>query len=189
MATDETKSKERLLRFSVRFAEMNLGNLRPGDWMNLRQEFLELFMAGWGQAGFDPEPTGGFVPISPGMKNISESEFRELQRETKKLFIAAIQGQEGDPGDQFELSFQATISLVPPHKPVFMLGDSGSVFLALLMFVLSQTTKLRLGLCPEDGKLFYRVRRQIYCSRVCTQRATKREWRRKKTRKKAGRKK
>jgi hypothetical protein len=59
-------------------------------------------------------------------------------------------------------------------------GAARDVFLMKLFFLMLQHGCANIKSCPECGRLFWRVRRQKYCSRTCVNRVNMREWTRSK---------
>jgi len=51
------------------------------------------------------------------------------------------------------------------------------MFLLTPLFLLNQESLDRIRRCPECPTIFYRVQKQKYCSRACTNRANVRTWR------------
>ena len=186
---------ERLIRFAVDFAEMNLGKLRAGDRLNLFEDFERFFQGAWNA----PE-AAGFLPwFSKEQEPLSADDIRSLQRETKELLTAAVLFRTGQPLPRarkkkslgmLDVQFRGAFRLMPGSRSVFLVGNGTEVFLSLVLLLTHKAEKLQIGVCPEDGRLFYRVRRQVFCSRRCAQNATKRAWRQRQNQKqKKGRKK
>lgn len=168
-------SLEARLRLAVDFANTDLDELRPGDWMNLRDDLRAFF--GFGRkpgtaTPYAPKDMGGIVAMARIHSGaLEEPELRELQRVARETF-AAVLHRGGKP------------SYLPydlPGKWMLFGGTLGvrgtpvQVLESVLLFALTQSREGRqIRVCPEDGKLFFRVRRQRYCSRQCVDRANKR---------------
>src|SRR5919197_2968064 len=60
-------------------------------------------------------------------------------------------------------------------------GTTQNVFLVVLYVLLSREPTDRILRCPECQTVFYRIRKQQYCSRPCVHRAAVRKWRRTET--------
>lgn len=102
------KIAEERLRFVVAFAEKNLDGLRPGDWLNLRDE-LGRFLGDdvWRFRGMTMSSSGGPIPIPQGdpqqdflgftsplepplPEDYPEEGFRALQREVRELLKRVV---------------------------------------------------------------------------------------------------
>src|SRR5215471_1040577 len=79
------------LQFVIRFAQMDLDALRPGDWLNLRDDFLTFF----GRRG-QREPLAGRGGIltspldHPLPEEYSEENFRALQAEVHHILSCLV---------------------------------------------------------------------------------------------------
>jgi len=176
------------LQFAVRFVQMDLDRLRPGDWLNLRED-LETFGYGtraaetspWGRALSDTVRIRSNNLMGPAFNEMTPKEIHELQAEVRAFFDGYLPRNqelrektllgEGDFTTQrirwaFERRGLLTIS--------GSVRDAVLLTLGLVLWALPPAPVLR---CPECGALFYRVRKQQYCSRACVQRVSSRRWR------------
>jgi hypothetical protein len=180
---------EERIRFAVRFAQLDPDELRPGDWMNLREElaaFLGVRAAG---GHWLPDLGGlyGFYAIPsrpPRPSEMSEQAIRALQGEVRALLagIADSHGpQDGTRQTQAPIPVTVTYTTMPlagarRAQPVVQ-GSTRDLVLHTLIQLIVKEDVSAIRRCPEDERLFYRVRRQAYCSRTCVNRANKRTWR------------
>ena len=56
-------------------------------------------------------------------------------------------------------------------------GTTRDIFLLRLLFLLSQQPLDCIRRCPECSTIFFRIKKQQYCSRACTNKANVRTWR------------
>lgn len=183
------------LEFAIRFAQLDLTNIRPGNLLNLRDD-LEAFH-GYGPTattGASLSDLGGIMaaPISsPLPSEFTEDDFKKLQAEVKELLLQLAVGNSASkshepPGAGWAVMstfpVSARYSVLPLHSSgqtgswITAQGDTRDVTLLRLFHLLSNNGSAPLRLCPEPecGRLFYRVRRQEYCSKKCVNRANKR---------------
>lgn len=168
------------LRFAVRFAQLDLDRLRPGDWLNLRDELADFLH------GTRPTLAGGIVTMvteSPFPQKYPDENFRELQKEVRGL-LAGLVGTRERGGEIPQMPIRAEFALLPtddlgvPGRCVLQVMSSvRDVFLLTLMHLITQGNTSPVRRCPECQTFFYRIRRQRYCSRRCVNRANKRAWR------------
>jgi hypothetical protein len=168
MATED--AGQGLLRFAVRFAETDLETLRPGDWMNLRDE-LESVMS--------PSIPMPGVLVSPVKVQELTDDFVKALREDFRRFLAPVaDGQAA--AESARRGRPETVRLgemglgVLPSGGIYVNGDPRTAALMKLAFVVALNTEA-VRRCPECRRLFYRVRRQLYCSRTCVTRVNKRD--------------
>jgi hypothetical protein len=193
------------LKFVIQFATMDLDRLRPGDWLNLRDDLVG-FLHG--------SPEDHAPPFTPGRVLIGgigpqlpheypEDDFRRLQAELRWLLEWVVArrtgGQHGVlrrwaqwskdgagelPDPPGVIALQISFSPIPldmmGHRGRTMFyvhGPTRDVFLYAVHLLLLQERTDRIMCCPECRAIFLRVRKQRYCSRTCTNRANMREWR------------
>jgi|RhiMethySRZTD1v2_1073278.scaffolds.fasta_scaffold12917_5 hypothetical protein len=175
------------LHFAVEFVQKNLSQLREGDWLNLREDFLAFL----GQSR-NPErwltisDAGGLVSSKwdpPFPQDFSEQDFRVLQDEVCTILRAAAGDNMGaEPpiiGVRTELRIQPLDGRVFPSGGYLtnIFGSTRDQFLFILLEALRQEPPDRILRCPECQTLFVRAYTQTYCSRRCTNRASVRSWR------------
>ena len=198
-------SKERL-EFLVKFVQMDLDALRPGSWMNLRDD-LDNYLRIIGAGPSDLVLTEIEEPLP---KDYPEEGFRTLQVDVRKLLeqasrIAHVELGPGvtwkfhdprfSPEQLFSLvDISAKFCLGKMENEAVILAAAGpvrDVFLLVTLFTLSRRPESLLE-CAECGKVFYRRdKRQKFCERRCTNLAGAKRYARKNAQKKAkkGRKK
>jgi hypothetical protein len=152
------------LEWAIRFAESDLDRFRPGDWLNLRHDLATFLEAKWAPIAI-PEPKG-----------LPDAALRELQGD-----VRALLGQVAPPR-RFKVrsvEIQGPLLLnVLAGPPAWLRSIShprDAVLLSLGLLLAADPGAVRR--CPEPAcqRLFYRVRRQVYCSTPCVKRANKRE--------------
>jgi hypothetical protein len=191
-------AKERL-EFAIRLTQMDLDRLRPGDWLNLRDDleaFLGKLLLEWLVSQEDPAAPlaaiGNIVGTpteAPYPEEYGVDDFRVLQQETKRLLTHMLDQREGAGVSSSQARIPVCFNLlnfgyVPSLAGRNMLEASGTTrntFLVVLYFLLSREPTDRILRCPECQTIFYRIRKQQYCSRPCVHRAAVRKWRRTET--------
>jgi hypothetical protein len=191
MATEDAKQKfltaiedagQELLRFAVRFAETDLETLRPGDWMNLRDELKAVV------APAIPMPGVLVSPIE--IQELTDDFVKALREDFRRLLAPVADGQLQPASGTARRAREETVRIgemgigVRPDGAIYMSGAPRDVALMKLVYRVALNTEA-VRRCPECGRLFYRVRRQLYCSRVCVSRVNKRDERKAKPPKKA----
>lgn len=218
------------LAFAVRFAQMDLDRLRPGDWLNLRDDLVaflghrEAVDLREAEKAKDLDlalaPRGGIVAKAwkhPRPEEMTEADLRDLQKKAREFLNYVVEARQQKPLSPQELAdtpkvserrlgkgvkayvfpkpkklgldvpeeeVSLTLFLLVPPSPRFagrcvlhVEGDTRGAFLTTLLFLLAQQSTNRVSKCPECDRLFLRVRKQLYCSRTCVNRANKRDWR------------
>lgn len=184
------------LRFAVRFAQMDFDTLRAGDWLNLREDFIGFLMMTPGQPYITTPVTSIATPetspevfqplISMGMVGIPDGEsspedfslndFRALQADVRQWLSSLSYTQ--SPGEAWlppAIPLQGRVALSQPASQVH--APLRDLFLWHLFLLLLQEPPDRIRCCPECETIFYRVKKQAYCSRTCGNRVTQRRWR------------
>jgi hypothetical protein len=122
---------------------------------------------------------GDLIAIHFDLKTLSEDDFRGLQTDAR--IVLANLFQESDKGVLHSIKVTAGLSLRPvSYADWLQFQASGSVrdmFLLTLHWLLYQESRSRIKRCPECGAIFYRIQKQQYCTRICTNRANVRTWR------------
>ncbi len=176
------------VKWALRFAELDLEKLRPGDRLNLLFELHEFFVL----------PDALRLGVTPYSLPLPESvtpehwgEIRQLQEKVRGLFGGLVQTKQqwGVSLPEIPLREMKVGSYLHPPlanpDPAVEHGKAQlsfsapwqDAFLLLLTFCVWQANLDNLVTCPECETLFLRNRRQRYCSRTCTNRATLRAWR------------
>lgn len=118
--------------------------------------------------GFDVDVA---VTKRPFAAELSRLELHLLQESARQLVEGAAAGN----GTRGSVPIEAVVVDVVGDGSARTLRIGGSVqagFLLSLALLLATEAGSRVKQCPECGRLFARVRRQIYCSSQCTDRAT-----------------
>ncbi len=202
---------EARLKFAVGFADLNLDALRPGDWLNLREDLARFL-------GFAPQGRdttlgamgGAFTDtlMPPYPQDYPKDLMHTLQAEVKGVMRALIETRRQIPAQRAALE-KGGVRFGPPFHPAYVVpqpairisvrpawfdvanptpaaadrnilwvsGSVRDVFVFVLAFLLAQEPRSRFQECPGCGRLFYRIRRQRYCSRPCVNRANLRAYR------------
>ena len=169
------------IRFAVTFAQHDLDQYRAGDWLNLRDD-LKAFL-GYGPhavKGTLGDRGGGIIatPLEPPLpQDMSEADLKALQAEVRSLlgpladYQALDRGRTGPIAGVFH-TFPINVRYGFPGRIITAQGRTRDVTLLVLIHLLSRGDVSLIRRCPEDGRLFYRIRRQEYCSRACVNRGT-----------------
>jgi len=189
------------LRFAVRFAQMDLDTLRPGDWLNLREDFLGFLMMPMHVRHVQPYSPKlvtsivsleaspeifqplislgmlGIIPEEcPSAEAFSEDDFRALQADVRDWF-GALTHPESPSEKWLPPAKPMQGRVVPTNRALQVLAPVRDLFLWHLLLLVLQEPLDRIRRCPECETIFYRVKKQAYCSRTCGNRVTQRRWR------------
>jgi endogenous inhibitor of DNA gyrase (YacG/DUF329 family) len=191
------RARERWLRFAIAFAIMDLNQLGEGDWLNLRKDltnFARLFGRPMQEAEDDATIFGVAAWPLPGSSitvkfthkmihtlQVDVSNFLHYSLDLKAYYDAARRGEDISPPARIPPDIHARQWLHWPEDPtkdavLFASGELRDLFILRLIHLLQKDAS-HLRRCPECQTIFYRVRKQEYCSRRCTNRANMREWR------------
>jgi hypothetical protein len=168
------------LKFAIHFAAMDLDNMRPGDWLNLKDD-----LASFLDCKRRPRVyvhTKGAVLVNPSEQPLpgeyTDEDFRALQQDTNLLLQSLVWDGGFTAG---MLDIHAYVGIVPlPETTDYVhcvQGATRDVFLLYLWLLIREEGIDRIRRCPECNKMFYRVAKQQYCTRACTNRANVRTWR------------
>ena len=176
------------LQFLVEFAQMDLATLRPGDWLNLRDDLMSFL--GMGMEGFARTDTAaiiGDVTQPPFPDSFPEASFRSLQAEIAAILRAMLDDRGGEqthahPGTtpiaiEYVLRSADSGAPHPWYNAVYVLGATRDVCLHIFFHLLAHVRTTMILRCPECGTIFYRRRNQDYCSRPCVNRVSQRRFR------------
>ncbi len=168
------------LQIALRFAQADLDTLRPGHWLNLRDDLAVFLDCKAGQQSQYPA-VGGIMAgpdVHPEAGAYSEEAIRELQKEMRRLLQGAV---DRTPLEAAAVPIQGLFSIMfssqGTEKRIVAYGPTPDMVLATLLFLLDPEHLDHLKRCPECGVIFYRIAKQQYCSRPCTNRANIRNWR------------
>ena len=178
------KTAAERLQFVVKFAQMPLDDLRPGDWLSLQDALLEFLHAKPGQA-YTAE-SGDVLAILPEpVFPQPEEALRTLQAEVRTIleqlvdtrapWVKGIQTWTPIHVQCALVSFSAVKQV--SGNVLTVEGPLTDVFLLTLLLLLIREPTDRLLRCPECQTIFYRIRKQQYCLRLCVNRANVRKWR------------
>lgn len=194
------QSQRARLQFLVRFVQMDLNVLRPGDWLNLRDD-LRRYVS-----------PGGLVWVvntdDPRWEKTSEGVIKAIQERAAGLLQSLVGAQEEVregrqvykqvyKQDAAHVQVQSTTGTLVPigaHKMDILLNqDDGNGTISNIIrhnmaqahdtFFLAMTQHLShesgdsLRRCPACSTLFVRSGKQRYCSRTCVNRVSTRRWR------------
>jgi hypothetical protein len=186
------------LPFAIRFANLDLEGLRRGDWFNLFDDVTDFVGFRTGRTleearrqargvGVSPWPVSGnfSAKINQGTIQILQADVRQLLNGLMDLHEELDATQRGQRPERE----------APPQVPeihvrywlywqrdqdedaaLFHDGSLRDLFLSTLVFLLARDVA-HVRRCPECQTIFYRVRKQQYCTRTCTNRANMRDWR------------
>jgi len=178
------------VQFALQFAQMDLNTLSPGRALTLREDLEDFLGCRPGkQYSIDPgdvraAPLSMLTPPLP--QEYPEDTLRQLQQETRAIFAHLVDSRNtwvkdisqpwvNIPGQYYLASFPTYGKKSSNH--LMMKGTIRDVFLMMLLALLNQEPTDRILRCPECKTLFYRIRKQQYCSRPCVNRANVRNWR------------
>jgi hypothetical protein len=195
----EPRLVEDRLGFLVRLARMDLGALRPGDWLNL-QEDVVAFLGAMRCPGAMPAPHPGLCGVRPIFSVMTDrnasfeslEKFQGLMREGQPGLHASLEGVavdfDGTGGIDATAARQRKGSETSPSvevtpTPLFTMvqGSTHDVFRWHIQRLLVEAPAGRVAHCRECRAIFYRVKRQIHCSRACSNRVSMRRFRSRRT--------
>lgn len=178
------KAAQERLKFIVKLAQERLSALRPGDLLNLRDDFVSFFYAEKGQDIRGPigEVVTPFEQPLP--QNYSIEDFEALQKEVYAILSEIVTGRDRGTPSAPECEIKAKLMAFSFHgiknRSMLMLrGSTRDMFLLRLYLLLSQEPVNRILRCkaPDCDRIFYRERKQEFCSTKCTNRAYMKEYR------------
>jgi hypothetical protein len=164
------------LQWAVRdFAQQDLRLFREGDWLNLRED-----LAGFLGYGVEQDVSSGdVVVVSKPPRAYSEEDLRALQGEARKMLEGVVSLRDTGSGVSPGLELSGKWSAVARKAGPVLLTVATSVrdgFLFKLLLLLWQEGVDHVRRCPECSQLFWRVKRQLYCSRTCSTRVNMRAY-------------
>ncbi len=182
------------LQFAVRFAQMDLGSLGVRDWRRLRADLTAFLGIEVVQGGLllTRRVVYALIDTRPFPTEYPEALFRELQQQTQRVLDGVLdtraawlsyqQSQEEtlSPMPRFSSSFHSQLICVDHASGRQSLCITGSVYdlyIFLLQVQLVDEPPSSILRCPECRTIFYRVGKQKYCSRPCTNRVNARDYR------------
>jgi hypothetical protein len=181
------QTAEERVKFAIQFIQLDFDRLRPGDWLNLREDLMNFLFPEGALAQMHIYP-----PDLPEEHSVAAIQL--LRQDVTAILDAVVMCGEDFPPDKYEdgpvprlvspspqLSVRPTFVLFPEQRPgqliLTWLGPFRDAFLMQLITSLIQLPLDTLRRCPECGMIFFRVRKQEYCKRQCVHRANIRKWR------------
>jgi hypothetical protein len=172
------RSKQQLA-FLVKFANADLSSLSGRQLSEWQKDLIGFF-------GTDitkiSQGSINFVPTDPELQKYPHKKFATLQAEFKAI-LHAIDGRRMTDGGSVSPFIDIKLSylfLSVGNGPDFLIADGSArdLFLqAAISLLLDRRRSARIRLCPEcKQKYFLRIRRQLYCSRLCVDRVNHRDW-------------
>jgi hypothetical protein len=182
------------LEFAIRFAQLDLDRLRPGDPLNLRDDLESFHGYGPSAPGSTIDELGGIMGFPLGHPLPAEfavEDFKKLQAEMRSILGSLAEAQGALTEAQGASVALGAFSTFPvsvryaavPFRGASMLSAQGptrDMTLLRLFHLIAREDSMPFRKCPdpECGRIFYRVRRQLYCSKKCVNRMNKRAARR-----------
>jgi hypothetical protein len=164
------------LEFAVKLAQTNLSEIRPGDLLNLRDDFQSFFA----KPGHDMRGPIGEVVLpfaQPLPIEYTIKDFQELQKEVYKILNEIVAGRDTSmpsaPVCEITAKLIALSSPGMNGRSVLMAeGSTRDMFLLRLYLLLSREPVNRILRCkaPDCNEIFYRKRKQKYHSPRCQSR-------------------
>jgi len=190
-ATHRLRSGADFLQFAVAFAQLDLARLRPGDWLNLREDF-EAYMGRTSligasgncilaypvKDGITDDPSGSPMEY-PLPHEFTQQDFKALQ----ERILPAVQSEAaGILWGMAHCVSEITVMhglhrSTLGRRQLVISAPAAACFLKIFAWLIEQEPPERILACPECGRFFYRVKQQAYCTRKCGNRLTVRNYR------------
>jgi hypothetical protein len=183
---------EEQLRFAINFCQDDLANIRPGDLINLRED-LGFFMYGHPLSRSRTIRAGVEADDEFRLPELPIEELQSIQKEVYELLNLAASWNhpinphsviKTDPKPPYTLKaplplHHISVSLRLMSDIIAVEGSSRDCFIFILYRLLTQEPGIvkRITLCPGCGRIFYRIKRQKYCSQRCSNRMYMQEYR------------
>jgi hypothetical protein len=186
-AAAQRLSRARRLEFVVTFVRLHLRTLRPGDWLNLREDLMAFLTGFSGVPDADsPVFARGDVlahPTDPPTSDTFTREaFAQLQAEVLQ-FLEDLILMPGDVGCRLgdAVAVQGvTLGLLANaqgYTHLVIEGTTRDLFFWVLALLLKDDQWQAIVRCAACGTVFYRYKGQMYCSKTCVNRVTQQRWR------------
>lgn len=162
------------LQWAVRdFIQPDLRLFREGDWLNLREE-LTAFL------GFGIEQDSSEVQVISRPPRADE-DLQALQAEARKFLESAISLRDTGSGASKRLELgKPSLSLIVSKSGLVLrtvdLSSARDGFLMKLWLLVGELGAANVRRCPECRAIFWRIKRQLYCSRTCSTRVNMRAY-------------
>jgi hypothetical protein len=147
--------------------------------MTLRED-LAIFLGC--KAGQQPQyPAVGIMAgpdIHPEDDKFTEAAIRELQKDVRRLLQGAVDRMPLEaPAVPIQGLFSIMFSSQGTEKRIVGYGPTRDMVLITLLSLLDPEHLDRIRKCPECNSIFYRIAKQQYCGRRCTNTANMRNYR------------
>jgi hypothetical protein len=185
------------LPFAIRFANLEVEELRRGDWYNLFDDVIDFVGFRTGRTLDEARLQARRVSVSPWPVSgnfsfkMNEDTIRTLHADVRQMLNGIMDMRENfDAQERGQRPEREARPQVPEihikywlywrdqdeEATLFHDGSLRDLFLSTLVFLLARDIA-HLRRCPECQTIFYRVRKQRYCTRTCTNRANMRAFR------------
>jgi hypothetical protein len=171
------------LRFAIQFAQSDLNRMRRGDLINLKEDMQEFICPAARVSFSELRGVMAFVSGNRLIDKLSLDECMAIQTEMKGILDVWVRAQSNPEGGSAAPSVkiegdEIILGFVPGSRCLTVAGPpSPHLFGIILNFLLWNEPANRILRCPVCEKIFYRNRKQQYCSRTCTNRANVQNWR------------
>ncbi|WP_337288622.1 CGNR zinc finger domain-containing protein [Candidatus Methylomirabilis sp.] len=182
-------AKDRL-EFVLRFVNADLDHLRPGDWLNLKEDFA-LFLGCRGGAPVALVGPIRAMPIEPPFpQDMAPGDFKTLQSDNREILTQFVKVRERKESQQKQTPLSIRASLMPLDvlSPRFagramlqLTGPTRDMFLTMVFLLFAFESTARIAACPECERLMLRTKKREYCSPRCQTRAYMRRYRQRET--------
>ena len=163
------KQVDHLYRLLVDFVEFDPETALPGDWLNYQVRLVML------RVGANVQMARHLMVATPQRPSDPEKEVRAVHADLRQL---VRQYAAGGPPTLIPVSAKIAAFGGETTAGRFLAeGNVRDITILAVVALLAQADSPPIALCPEDDKLFFRVRRQQYCSRSCVNRANARAYR------------
>ena len=162
------------ISFAVRFADMNVMAAKEATLRKLRRELGE-FLGFTQRAATGRFDVHAAITRAPYPRGYSRRELHELRKAALEILTGAVEGKGFTGGVSID---GVVVDVVGPadERVLRFSGTTLSCFVLTLAFLLKGRAGERVAKCPECRRIFVRVRRQLYCTPKCTDRATWRNY-------------
>lgn len=183
------QGKDRI-EFVIRFVNTDLDHLRPGDWLNLRDDFTAFLGMKEGAGFVWMGPIHG-TPIDPPLpEDFTEGDFKTLQAELTTILTSFVSLKTGGSEGITPRSLKLNASLIPlemlgPRVEgrafLSLTGATRDIFLMMVFMLFAFESTARIGACAECERIMLRTKKREYCSSRCQTRAYMRRYRQQET--------
>ena len=167
------------VQFAIRFAQRDLAMLSEQDQRILHAELCGFLISGL----IGPLLAGrGIIVGNLWPFPLPDDTLRTIQKDTGTLLKEMLESRDVVPHPTRGIPLGIRIRLqslqgVLKRNLVHITGPERDVFYCVLALLLGQEPTDRVQRCPECRTIFYRIRKQKYCSHVCANRVSVRRWR------------